>query len=52
MRAGSSSTRISRETPPLRVTWATPLTASRRLLAVLSTYQLSCSGVRPVVPTA
>ena len=52
MRAGSSSTRISRLTPPLRVTCATPGTASSRLVTVLSMNQLSCSGVRPVVVTA
>ena len=39
MRAGSSSTRISRLTPPLRVTCETPSTASRFLLTLLSTNQ-------------
>ncbi len=43
MRAGSSSTRISRLTPPPRVTCETPSTASRRLLTVLSTNQDSSS---------
>ncbi len=52
MRAGSRSTRISRSTPPERLTCATPDTASRRLLIVSSTNQDSCSSVMPVVVTA
>ena len=52
MRAGSSSTRISRSTPPLRCTWATPGTDSSRLVMVLSTNQESCSSVMLVVLTA
>ena len=52
MRAGSSSMRISRFSPPPRDTCATPGSDSKRLLTELSTNQLNCSGVRPVVPTA
>ena len=52
MRAGSRSTRISRSTPPPRCTCATPGTASRRLVIVLSTNQDSCSSVMLVVLTA
>ena len=46
-RAGSSLMRISRLTPPSRLTWLTPRTDSRRLAMVLSTNQLSSSGLMP-----
>ena len=52
IRAGSRLTRISRVKPPPRDACATPGSASNRLLTVLSTYQLSCSGERSVVTTA
>ncbi len=45
MRAGSRSIRISRLTPPERVTCATPATARRRLVMVSSTNQDSCSSL-------
>ncbi len=38
-------TRISRLTPPLRLTAAMPGTDSNSLATVLSIYQLSCSTV-------
>jgi hypothetical protein len=43
-RAGSSSTRISRVTPPTRATAPTPRTASMALVTVLSTNQESASS--------
>ncbi len=52
MRAGSSSMRISRLTPPPRDTCATPSMPSRRLVTVLSTNQDSSSSVIAVVLTA
>jgi hypothetical protein len=45
-RSGSRATWISRLTPPWRLTWPTPLMASRARLTSLSTNQLRCSGVR------
>src|SRR5205823_3701012 len=52
MRAGSSSTRISRLTPPPRCTCATPVTCSSRLVMVLSTNQDSSSSVSELELTA
>ena len=43
-RAGSSSTRTSRATPPTRATEPTPRTASRALVTWLSTNQLNASS--------
>ena len=45
--AGSSLMRISRLTPPSRLIWLTPRTDNRRLATVLSTNQLSSSGLMP-----
>ncbi len=45
-------TRISRSTPPWRLTWRMPGTPSSRLATVSSTNQLSCSIVMSVAPTA
>ena len=51
--AASSSTRISRFTPPTRLTPPTPGTPSRRLVTVSSTNQLtSCRSRRGVLPSA
>ena len=55
MRASSSSTRISRNTPPTRLTAPTPGTFSRRLATELSTNQLSSwssSGTPPLAGAA
>ena len=46
-RSGSSETRISRSTPPMRSTWATPRTPCSARLTTSSTNQESCSGVLP-----
>ncbi len=50
--AGSSTTRISRFTPPLRLTDAMPSTESNRRATVSSTNQLSCSSVMSLASTA
>ena len=44
-RSGSRATRISRSTPPMRSTWATPLTPCSARTTMSSTNQDSCSGV-------
>ena len=48
IRSGCRITCTSRVTPPTRLTAPTPLMLSRRLLTVLSTYQLSCCWSQPV----
>ena len=52
LRAGSSSTRISRFTPPYRDTCATPGTVNSVLVMVSSTNQDSCRALMVVELTA